>query len=221
MYTSVDPTSIAAASSAMESRCPYPISRYEAELLWEFERQRVCFLSLSIFCGLIVRQLRTHIASLPSLSFEKTKFEEDEGFYATFPEARQAAINHWIAEHFPFAPWAESQVAQYQDPISISYDLSLRHCPVVPTPTVNFTTYTLADALKAPPSPRKMPAVPDAPAPPMPAVHCNYSDTFTSHDVYNRPDSILAADSVLLSKEKHSHIDQEAFLVCTSLSSSL
>ncbi|KNZ74349.1 hypothetical protein J132_07207 [Termitomyces sp. J132] len=185
----------------MQPRCSYPTSRYEAELHWEFERQR----------------LRAHIASLPSSSFEKTKFEEDEGFYATFPEARQAAINRWIAEHFPLAPWAQSQVAQYQD---ITYDLSLAPCTSpfiasVPAPTVAFTTYTLADALKPPASPRKAHkalVVPKTLTPPMPAVHYDYGGAATSYDAHNSPDSILTTDEVLFNK-KQPHVDQKAFSV--------
>ncbi|GLB45878.1 hypothetical protein LshimejAT787_3500060 [Lyophyllum shimeji] len=37
------------------------------------------------------------LASLPSSSFARTMFEEDELFYATFPDARRAAIDHWAA----------------------------------------------------------------------------------------------------------------------------
>ncbi|KAG6895925.1 hypothetical protein C0992_011558 [Termitomyces sp. T32_za158] len=194
----------APASSSSPAHYPYPTSRCEAELCWEFERQK----------------LRTHIAALPSSSFAKTQFEEDEGFYATFPEARQAAINRWIAENFPFAPWADSQVAQYQSSIGFTHNTPFAPCDTnhiaAPTPAVSFITYTLGGALIAPPPrpPRKMDkvsAVPKVPTPPMPSVHYDYSGSATGHDVFNSPASVRTADRTLFNDQERLCIDQEAF----------
>ncbi|GLB45435.1 hypothetical protein LshimejAT787_2200980 [Lyophyllum shimeji] len=59
------------------------ISREDAEFQWNRNRG----------------ELRARLASLPSSSFARTMFEEDELFYATFPDARRAAIDHWAAEN--------------------------------------------------------------------------------------------------------------------------
>ncbi|KAG6900532.1 hypothetical protein C0995_003552 [Termitomyces sp. Mi166 len=181
---------------------------YEAELYWEFERQK----------------RRAYIASLPSSSFEITKFEEDESFYATFPEARHAAINLWVVEHYPFAPWAQSPVAIHQDSIGLTYDLSLASSSPsshVPAPTVNFTTYTLGDALNLPSSSSshvpKAKAPPKAPTPPqaypVPAVHYDYSGDSIGYDPHNGPNSVLMADKTLFGNKEHSRVDHEAFSV--------
>ncbi|GLB44051.1 putative GAL4-like Zn(II)2Cys6 (or C6 zinc) binuclear cluster DNA-binding domain [Lyophyllum shimeji] len=59
------------------------ISREDAEFQWKRNRGELC----------------ARLASLPSSSFARTMFEEDELFYSTFPDARRAAIDHWAAEN--------------------------------------------------------------------------------------------------------------------------
>ncbi|KAG6901896.1 hypothetical protein C0995_006849 [Termitomyces sp. Mi166 len=183
---------------------PYPTTLYEAELSWELERQR----------------LGQYIATLPNSSFEKTKFEEDECFYATFPRARQAAVHLWIVERYPFAPWAQSLVAAHQDSIDLTYDMSLaRQTPIsshVPAPVVNFTTYTLDQALNVPssssPNTSMAKAVPKAPgptppqAPPMPFVHYDYSGNAISSDPDTGPKSVLMDDKTLFSNHEASSV---------------
>ncbi|KAG5735461.1 hypothetical protein E4T56_gene12867 [Termitomyces sp. T112] len=122
---------------------PYPISRHEAELHWEKTRQEV----------------RDRIAALPNSSFQKTMLEEDERFYATFPQARQAAINAWIAQEFPYAPWAQPSSSTYEG-------IDCGGLPKVYTPSVHahpvpdFSTFTLANALALSPSQASGPEVP-------------------------------------------------------------
>ncbi|GLB37979.1 putative GAL4-like Zn(II)2Cys6 (or C6 zinc) binuclear cluster DNA-binding domain [Lyophyllum shimeji] len=75
-------------SAYLAGSCHFPhtfrlISREDAEFQWELNRS----------------ELRARLASLPSSSFARTMFEEDDLFYATFPDARRAAIDHWAAEN--------------------------------------------------------------------------------------------------------------------------
>ncbi|KAF8058627.1 hypothetical protein FPV67DRAFT_510941 [Lyophyllum atratum] len=62
---------------------PLQISRFDAELQWEANRA----------------QMRAELEGLPTSSFARTMFHEDDRFYATFPDARRAAIDLWISEH--------------------------------------------------------------------------------------------------------------------------
>ncbi|KAG6901890.1 hypothetical protein C0995_006843 [Termitomyces sp. Mi166 len=171
----------------LQPRDAYPMTSYEAEQCWEFERQRI----------------RNYNAGLPSSSFEKTKFEDDECFYATFPRARQAAIDFWIVKRYPLSRWAQSLVAVNHDSNNLTYNLSLDlHAPIsshVPVPVVNFTTYTLDTALNVPSSSSNAStdkAMPKAPgpmppqAPPMPAIHYNYNGNTISFDPDNGANSI-------------------------------
>ncbi|KAH0578029.1 hypothetical protein H2248_002262 [Termitomyces sp. 'cryptogamus'] len=112
---------------------PYPISRHEAELHWEKTRQEV----------------RDRIAALPSSCFEKTMLEEDERFYAAFPQARQAAINAWIAQEFPDALWASSST---YEGIGCGVLPQMDTSSVHAHPVLDFFTFTLAHALIPSPS---------------------------------------------------------------------
>ncbi|KAG6860566.1 hypothetical protein C0995_009780 [Termitomyces sp. Mi166 len=95
------------------------------------------------------QKVRDRIASLPSSSFERTMLEEDERFYATFPQARQAAISAWIAQQFPYAPWAQLSSFTNEGP-SIDTSLPEPYATTsvrAPTPTPDFSTFTLVNAL--------------------------------------------------------------------------
>ncbi|KAG6856068.1 hypothetical protein H0H87_007724 [Tephrocybe sp. NHM501043] len=139
-------------AAAVQQRLPYPISREEAHLHWEFKRQ----------------QLRAHIASLPDSSYERTKFDEDENFYNIFPESRQAVIDEWISFNFPYAPWAQ-HVHYETATVPAIYNYSVSQPSIhAPTPPRDYSTYTLAQAL----TPSSESAVTADPV-----LHFDYSET--------------------------------------------
>ncbi|KAG6885363.1 hypothetical protein C0993_002693 [Termitomyces sp. T159_Od127] len=141
--------------SSVHQLLPYPISRHEAELHWEMARQKAGTNHPFLFDFSLSNQLRARIAALPSSSFERTVLEEDEQFYATFPQARQAAINGWIAQEFPYATWAQASSVTYEDMSTgiIFGDSPNAHTPIsVHLPVPNSSTSTLAHALAFSPS---------------------------------------------------------------------
>ncbi|KAG5636992.1 hypothetical protein H0H81_006168 [Sphagnurus paluster] len=106
---------------------------YQAELQWEVAR----------------RELRARLDALPSSSFARTMLEEDEVFYATFPEARRAAIDTWILsqqtpcpgletyisgsglQSYPLTPGIEFPADEHHAPVELSYPSNhIAHAPV-------------------------------------------------------------------------------------------
>ncbi|KAG6876598.1 hypothetical protein C0992_012306 [Termitomyces sp. T32_za158] len=112
-------------------------------------------MKLSFIGKWLAKGIQQVIAALPSSSFERTMLEEDERFYATFPQARQAAINAWIAHEFPYAHWAQSSSATDED---MSTGVIFGDLPTAPmstsvhSPVPDFSTFTLAHALALSPS---------------------------------------------------------------------
>ncbi|KAG6849913.1 hypothetical protein H0H93_003781 [Arthromyces matolae] len=116
---------------------PIQISRHDAELEWRFQRE----------------QIRARIAALPSSSFERFKLKEDEAFYATFPQAQEAAIDALFAKKI--------SSAQSELNLNYNYSDSLVTEPVwnssapspsihYPTPPPDYASFTLATALSLP-----------------------------------------------------------------------
>ncbi|KAG6863547.1 hypothetical protein C0991_005181, partial [Blastosporella zonata] len=107
--------------------------------------------------------VRARIAFLPSNSFERNMLEEDENFYNTFPQSRQAAMYRWIALHFPHAPWAQPFL-YHGTQISVDYDYPAP--PFKPVsihaaiPPMDFSTFTLGNALTFSPPPSAKSAKP-------------------------------------------------------------
>ncbi|KAG6840591.1 hypothetical protein C0991_005681 [Blastosporella zonata] len=119
----------------------YPMSRYDAELLWEYSRQEV----------------RARINSLSTFSFERTRLEYDEDFYATFPHARKAAMDLWISQQYPDVEGSQLYPVAF-NPLSMGLSYEQPSAPYIatpihyPRPTPNFATYSLTQALTLPAS---------------------------------------------------------------------
>ncbi|KAF5374675.1 hypothetical protein D9615_008985 [Tricholomella constricta] len=162
---------------------PYPMSRHEAELHWEMTR----------------RQMRAKLETLPSSSFARTMLEEDELFYATFPLAKQAAIDAWISQHTLHGPYAtpatQDGISSFVEASTASFAHECHPPPTSPNYAMEEISHHHSNHPKA--------------SPPSPSVRLDY-DFYTADAQPNIPGAVAQGQSGMVQRVYH-HSDHPLF----------